>query len=183
MFSPAEKTGQPVPLPSETTGNSTGGFIFLLAVPSALTSHVTWALENLTAHRLAPTWQSQPLKPGYHRADISWQGNSGGAALIASTLRHFRGSYFEVTERRTATSDALRIMHTPELGICTLPVDLQGNFTVTEDRIRYAFEKAAGNFDELYRQFSAAVGQPWDNELEPLRPNASSASATVRLRA
>ena len=161
MFSPAEKTGQPVPLPPETTGNPTGGFIFLLATP---------------------TWQAQPQKPGYHRADISWQGNSGGAALIASTLRHFGGSYFEITERRTATSDALRIMHTPELGICTLPVDLQGNFTVTEDRIRYAFEKAAGNFDELYRQFSAAVGQPWDDELEPLRPNASSASATVRLR-
>ena len=182
MFSPAEKTGQPSPLTPETTGNPTGGSIFLLAVPSALASHVVWALENLTTERVTPTWQTLPNKPGYHRADISWQGKSGGAALIASTLRQFKGIFFEVTERRTATSDALRIMHTPSLGICTLPVDVQGNFTVSEDRIRYAFEQAAGSFDELYHQFSLAVGQPWDEELEPLRPHASSASAIIRLQ-
>ena len=60
-------------------------------------------------------------------------------------------------------------MHTPSLGLCTLPVDMHGNFTVTEDRIRYAFEQAAGDYNALYDQFALALGQAWDDELEPLR--------------
>lgn len=115
------------------------------------------------------TWSAQSTKPGTQRADLEWVGESGTAAVLASALRQLKDLHFEITERASASSSSLRYMHTPELGICVLPTDVQGNFTVTEDRIRYAFETANGDYTELYRQFSLALGQDWDQELEPLR--------------
>lgn len=158
----------------ETSGSfgrppQTGGFILLHAVSAALTSHVRWAIENALKAPLNLRWEPQPVKPGYQRTELTWTGPEGTATHLASALRQFTDTYFEITERPTLTSSALRIMHTPSLGLCTLPVDTHGNFTVTEDRIRYAFEQAAGDYDVLYEQFALALGQAWDDELEPLR--------------
>lgn len=147
----------------------TGGFVLLHAVPAALTSHIRWSIENTLKASLNLSWEAQPARPGYQRTELTWTGPAGTAAQLASALRQFSDTHFEITERPTATSSALRIMHTPSLGLCTQPVDAQGNFTVTEDRIRYAFEQAAGDYKALYDQFALALGQAWDEELEPLR--------------
>lgn len=148
---------------------TTGGHIFLQAVPSALCPHVRWALENVMRTPVRLAWTDQKAQPGSQRAEIEWAGAPGTAAQLASALRQLKNLYFEITERATSQGSAQRFMHTPSLGICVLPTDAQGNFTVTEDRIRYAFERAQGDYGELYRQFSLALGQEWDQELEPLR--------------
>ena len=148
---------------------TTGGLIFLHAVPAALCPHVRWSLENVMRAPVSLSWAAQSARPGSQRAELEWAGEPGTAAVLASALRQLKTLHFEITERASAQSSSLRYMHTPELGICVLPTVIQGNFTVTEDRIRYAFETANGDYSELYRQFSLALGQDWDQELEPLR--------------
>lgn len=153
-------------VPAET---GTGGFLLIHAAPLALTPHIGWAVENVMRAPVDFTWLDQPARPGTQRTELTWAGQAGTAAQLASALRSFEGIFFEVTERASANSDAVRLMHTPALGICAVPTDVAGNFTVNEDRVRYAFEQAAGSFDELYRHFSLMLGQQWDDELEPLR--------------
>lgn len=60
-------------------------------------------------------------------------------------------------------------MHTPGLGIFFAQMDAAGNMVVPEDRIRYAMELAGGNATELHRELQLAMGQAWDDELEPFR--------------
>ncbi|WP_421082994.1 DUF3145 family protein [Rothia nasimurium] len=167
--------------PNHPRADHTGGYIFLHASPAALTSHLEWALDAVVGQGPPLLWKPQHHLPGHLCTDLLWEGPAGTAARIASALRPVGSTYFEITEGATASSDALRIMHTPNLGICTVTVDRQGNFTVTEDRIKYAFEQAAGNYQELYRQFSLALGEPWDEELEPFRlSHPGQSTGTVR---
>ncbi|WP_237220896.1 DUF3145 family protein [Rothia nasimurium] len=169
------------PLSPHQTPEQTSGYIFLHASPAALTRHLEWALDSVLGQGANLTWKPQPHLPGHLCTTLIWEGAPGTAARLASALRPVGSTYFEITERATQGSDALRIMHTPILGICTVPVDRQGNFTVTEDRIKYAFEQAAGDYSELYRQFSIALGEPWDEQLEPYRQAfASQPNAIVR---
>lgn len=159
----------------------TGGFLFIHSAPVHLTPHIRWAIENVMKTPVQLTWQQQTVHGAHtQRTELTWSGAAGTAGILASALRTFDSIFFEITEKATLNNDALRFMHTPSLGICTVPTDSEGNFTVNEDRIRYAFEQAAGNFEALYQQFSLLLGQQWDEELEPLRA-ASGHSNITRL--
>jgi hypothetical protein len=60
-------------------------------------------------------------------------------------------------------------MHTPDLGIFFAQTDTAGNMVVPEDRIRAAMETAGSDAFELHRELRLALGQAWDDELEPFR--------------
>ena len=68
----------------------------------------------------------------------------------------------------TSGNDGGRWSHTPDLGIFHAQTDVHGNVVVPEDRIRaallHAEEPAA-----MRRQLDLALGQAWDDELEPFR--------------
>ena len=64
---------------------------------------------------------------------------------------------------------AARWMHTPDLGIFFAQTDTAGNTVIPEDRIRYAMESAGNDAFELHRELRLALGQAWDDELEPFR--------------
>jgi hypothetical protein len=53
--------------------------------------------------------------------------------------------------------------------------DVHGNIMVSEDRIRYAYESAAGDPSAVYHELSLALGEAWDEELEPFRHAAEGA--------
>jgi hypothetical protein len=46
--------------------------------------------------------------------------------------------------------------------------DVHGNALVPEDRVRAALEHA-GDAERLRRELELALGQAWDDELEPFR--------------
>ena len=46
-------------------------------------------------------------------------------------------------------------------------MDVHGNIVVPENRIRAALE--AGDSEQMRRQLDLALGQAWDDELEPFR--------------
>ncbi len=53
--------------------------------------------------------------------------------------------------------------------------DVHGNIMVSEDRIRYAYESGAGDPSAVYHELSLALGEAWDEELEPFRHAAEGA--------
>ncbi|GAT89004.1 hypothetical protein CVCC1112_3663 [Paenarthrobacter nicotinovorans] len=82
---------------------------------------------------------------------------------------------YEVTEEPSQGVDGARWSHTPELGIFHAVTDVHGNIMVTEDRIRYAYESGAGDPSAVYHELSLALGEAWDEELEPFRHAAEGA--------
>jgi hypothetical protein len=103
------------------------------------------------------------------RAEFSWDGPVGTAAVVASSLRGWEQLRFEITENQTADTDGGRWLHTPSLGIFHMQIDSIGNAVIPEDRIRYAMELADGNGSLLARELNLALGQAWDDELESFR--------------
>src|SRR5690625_992178 len=101
---------------------------------------------------------------------------TGGGAKLASSLRGWAHLRYEITEEASEGSDGSRWSHTPELGIFHATTDVTGNIMVSEDRIRYAYEQANGDPSAVYHELSLALGESWDEELEPFRQAADGAN-------
>ncbi|MFE5671522.1 DUF3145 domain-containing protein [Agromyces sp. NPDC056523] len=145
------------------------GMLFVHSSQRALCPHVEWAAGGAIGTAVNFDWVDQPVLPGTMRAEFSWTGEPGTGARIASALRGWEQLRFEVSEDPGPGSDGARWMHTPELGVFYAQTDSAGNLVVPEDRIRYAMEIAAFDAGELHRELRLALGQAWDDELEPFR--------------
>jgi hypothetical protein len=145
------------------------GMIFVHSAPRALCPHVEWAAGRAIGRAVNFTWREQPVLRGSQRTEFYWEGPAGTGAAIASALRGWEHLRYEVTEDPAAGSDGGRWIHTPDLGIFYAQTDSAGNTVIPEDRIRAAMEIAGTNAIELHRELRLAVGQAWDDELEPFR--------------
>jgi hypothetical protein len=133
-----------------------------------MASHVEWAISQVLGVGVNFDWTDQPAAPGCLRTEYSWQAAAETGARLASALRGWVQLRFEVTEEPSPGFDGGRWCHTPELGIFHIGMDVHGNNVIPEDRIRAA-RQAGGDVVELLRQLDLAVGQAWDDELEPFR--------------
>src|SRR5699024_2663982 len=127
------------------------------------------AIRNGPAgNRGQAAWAPPPAAPSLTRTEVSWVGPVGTGARIASALRGWNHLRYEVTEEASRGSDGGRWSHTPDLGIFHAQTDVHGNAVVPEDRIRAAMSHAGGPLP-LRRDLDLALGQAWDDELEPFR--------------
>ena len=156
------------------------GVLFVHSSPRAVCPHIEWSAGGALGEAVSFTWSDQPALNGSHRAEFYWEGEPGTGAKLASALRGWEQVRFEVTEDARSGVDGGRWMHTPELGVFFAQTDSVGNVVVPEDRIRTAMESAGANALELHRQLRLALGQSWDDELEPFR-QASDLNAVVWL--
>ena len=147
----------------------TRGVVHIHSAPAALCPHVEWALGSALGTHVIVDWSAQPAAPAHYRAELHWTAAQGTGAALASALRGWAHLRYEVTEEASAGCDGSRWSHTPELGIFHATTDVTGNIMVSEDRIRYAMEIAAGSALELQRELDVALGTAWDEELEPFR--------------
>lgn len=154
--------------------------IFVHSSPRALCPHVEWAAGRAIGRAVNFDWIEQPVLRGSLRADFHWEGTAGTGAKIASALRGWEHLRYEVTEDPSAGVDGGRWLHTPDLGVFFSQTDSAGNVVISEDRIRSAMELAGNNAVELQRELRLALGQSWDDELEPFR-HASDFSPVVWL--
>jgi hypothetical protein len=152
----------------DMAGAITRGVLFVHSAPRALCPHVEWAAGNVLGQRLSMDWTEQPAGPAFFRAEHSWQGAPGTGARLASALRGWAHLRYEVTEEASQGVDGARWSHTPELGIFHAATDAHGNVVVPEDRIRAALEHAQ-DAARLRQELDLALGQAWDDELEPFR--------------
>lgn len=150
------------------TGTHTRGVLFVHSAPPALCPHLEWSAAAVLDHDVHLEWSAQPAAPGMMRTELSWVGNVGTGARFASALRGWEHLRYEITEEPTGSTEGGRWCHTPELGIFYAPMDASGNMLVPEDRIRAALASAT-DMAELRHELDKAIGQAWDDELEPFR--------------
>ena len=151
------------------TTNATRGVIFIHSVSPAVRPHVEWAVSSVLGHQVHMEWTPQTAMPSMSRAEMSWAGEPGTGAMLASALGGWEHLRFEITEDATATTEGGRWSATPGLGIFYAQTDFAGNVVIPENRIRAAIEQSAGDAAELRRLLDVALGQAWDDELEPFR--------------
>lgn len=160
----------------------TSGVLFVHACPPGVAPHVEWALAREIGHVVKLDWSPQPLLPDLLRAEATWRGPVGTAAEVASALFGWQKLRFEVTEDQTGQSDGGRWMHTPSLGIFHIRTDSAGNGLLTEDAVRAAIVGSAGSATELSRELRLALGEAWDEELEPFRQAEKGDASIFELR-
>ena len=149
--------------------HATRGVIFIHSVSPAVRPHVEWAVSSVLGYEVRFEWTAQPALPSMSRAEVSWVGDVGTGAMLASALGGWEHLRFEITEDCTAVTEGGRWSATPGLGIFYAQTDIMGNVVIPENRIRAAVELAGGDPDELRRLIDLALGQAWDDELEPFR--------------
>jgi hypothetical protein len=146
----------------------TRGVLFVHSSPRAVSPHIEWVATNVLGVEVSMDWTDQPAAPGTLRAEYSWQGLQGTGARLASALRGWEHLRYEVTEEPSFGADGGRWSHTPSLGVFYAVIDVHGNTMVPEDRIRAALD-CGGDLIALRRGLDLALGQAWDDELEPFR--------------
>lgn len=149
-------------------GALTRGVLFVHSAPRALCPHIEWAAASVLGVRVSLDWTAQPAAPGLFRAEYSWVGPAGTGARLASSIRGWTHLRYEVSEEPSLGVDGARWSHTPELGIFHAVTDVHGNVVVPEDRIRAALAHSP-DMGRVERELNLALGQAWDDELEPFR--------------
>ena len=148
------------------TALSVRGELTIHSAPSALRSHIDWALADLLGANIVCDWTPQMLKLGTYKCTVAWRDRQGVAATLASALRSWHYIYFEVHEESKDGGELFRF--TPELGIHRAVTDLLGAVIVGENEINVVL---ANNFDEDSIRLGLAhiIGSEWENELERFR--------------
>jgi len=147
----------------------TRGVVYVHSTPNALCPHVIWAVEGVLGTRVTVDWTGQPAAPGLVRTELSWSGESGTGARIASALRGWDNLRYEVTEEATAGCDGSRWSHTPRLGIHHTWTSANGDAVINEDRLREVLMLAQGSSEAMHEMIEELLGTDWDDELEPFR--------------
>lgn len=146
---------------------TTSGVVYIHSAPAAVCPHVCWALESVLGTSVTLDWTPQPLGRSLMRADLTWYGEPGTGAALASCMRGWENLRFEITEDPSPGLDGSRWTHTPSLGIHHTWISASGDAVINEDRIRHAMRQ--GDAIALRMELEEALGTAWDVELDPFR--------------
>ncbi|TWE12397.1 DUF3145 domain-containing protein [Rudaeicoccus suwonensis] len=147
----------------------TRGVVFIHSTPAALCPHIGWAIESILGVAAPVDWIKQPVSPDLVRTEVSWMGDPGTGARLASALRGWENVRYEVTEEPSPGADGSRWSHTPSLGIHHTWTSASGDAVVSEDRLRSALAASKGDPEQFRVEMAELLGTAWDQELEPFR--------------
>src|SRR3954471_11261807 len=122
---------------------STRGVLYVHSAPSALCPHLEWAVGGVLGAAVNFEWSPQPAQAGSYRAELSYAGEPGTAAAMASALRGWDHLRFEVAEDATSQSEGARYSYTPDLGVFHAVTGLHGDIMIPEDRLKAAVVRTA----------------------------------------
>jgi hypothetical protein len=145
--------------------SSVAALVTIHSAPSALRQHIEWGINAILGQPQNYIWRDQPLAAGTIRTTLEYRGEAGLAAKIATALKNWHYLRFEVQEFGKDGGEYFRF--TPELGIHRANIDAAGSILISENVIR----KALASFDDLEvrENFVLALGEPWEEALEPMR--------------
>lgn len=157
--------------------SSVPALVTIHSAPSALRQHIEWGINAILGQPQNYIWRDQPLAAGTIRTTLEYRGEAGLAAKIATALKNWHYLRFEVQEFGKDGGEYFRF--TPELGIHRANIDAAGSILISENVIR----KALASFDDLEvrENLVLALGEPWEEALEPMR--GVDLQEVVRLRA
>ena len=144
------------------------GVLYVHSCPPAVCPHVEWAVARVLGVPVRLTWSAQPVDPSVLRSECQWTGKVGIAGELASALKAWPMTRFEVTEEPSPGVDGERIVHVPGRGVHRSAMSANGDVLVTEDRLRSLLATAVGQ-DGLAHGLDRLLGTEWDMELEPYR--------------
>ena len=77
----------------------TQGVVLVHSASKAMTLHVEWAIGSILGSQPTVDWTPQPALPGTLRCELSWTGEIGTGARIASALRGWAPAFemFSIT--------------------------------------------------------------------------------------
>ena len=87
-----------------TARTNTRGVLYVHSAPSALCPHIEWAAGGVLGTHARLAWTTQPAQAGTYRTELSWTGEVGTGAALASALRGWDRVRFEVTEEPTSVT-------------------------------------------------------------------------------
>lgn len=148
---------------------TTRGVLYVHSTPSALCPHVEWAVGGVLGVAASLAWTAQAAAHGMYRSELSWQGDVGAAARIASGLRGWSHLRFEVTEEPTTGTEGARYSYTPDLGIFHAVIGVHGDIMIPEDRLKAVVVKTALGTTSIEAEIDKLLGRAWDDELETFR--------------
>ena len=93
MYGPRTVFG---PVNSDGELKGARGVLFIHSAPSALCPHIEWAVGGVLGIAVSPSWIPQPAQSGTYRTELSWSGEVGSAAGIASALRGWNHLRYEM---------------------------------------------------------------------------------------
>lgn len=157
---------------------STRGVLFVHSAPAPLCPHIEWGIGAILDAQVHVDWIPQPAQPGTMRTELSYVGEAGVGARLASKLTGMQRLRFEVTEEPTSATEGQRYAYTPALGLFTSTVGLHGDIMISEERLRHAIAAAALGEVDIHDELANLLGGAWDDELEIFRH--ASESAPVR---
>jgi Protein of unknown function (DUF3145) len=152
-----------------TQASMTRGVVFIHSAPAALCPHIEWAVAGVLGGQVNLEWSPQPAQSACYRTELSWQGEPGAGARLASAMRGWEHVRYEITEEPTAGCEGERYSYTPTLGIFHAVMGVHGDIVVPEDRLRFAMIEAEQGGDPLPIALDQLLGKAWDDELETFR--------------
>ena len=144
----------------------THGSLVIHSAPSALRTHIDWAIKDILGTSVQMQWRPQPNYVGTYRSEITWRDLKGNGAKLSSALASWHFLRFEIFEGSAEAGELFRF--TPELGIMRNQTDGAGNILLTDLQISGALGNSFEE-DELREAINRILGKPWEDVLEPLR--------------
>ena len=142
------------------------GRLNIYSCPKALIKHLEAGLERELNERVNINWQSQILKPGTFRGQMSYSSAIGSGAKIVNALKSWSYLIFELSEFNS--SEGSIYFYTKELGLYRGSINSQGQIVVSEDMLKSAITQNLSQSD-LTIALEKLMGRPWDIFLEPFR--------------
>ena len=142
------------------------GRLNIYSCPKALIKHLEAGLERELNERVNINWQSQILKPGTFRGQMSYSSAIGSGAKIVNALKSWSYLIFELSEFNS--SEGSIYFYTKDLGLYRGSINSQGQIVVSEDMLKSAITQNLSQSD-LTIALEKLMGRPWDDFLEPFR--------------
>jgi hypothetical protein len=146
---------------------SKGLFATTLALHACPDVAVDKTNELLLRYAIVPSWHSQTLLERCSRAEVTLKLAQAKALDLVSELNALGIIHFELTQ--TFGDHGLLYMSLPGLGIYRGEINSAGSLVLSEDQINQLLVSSAGNHREFMRLLRIALGQSWDDILEPMR--------------
>jgi len=142
------------------------GRLIIYSCPKTLIKHLEAGLERELNESININWQSQVLKPGSYRGQMSYSSAIGSGAKIVNVLKSWSYLIFELSEFNS--SEGSIYFYTKELGLYRGSINSQGQIVVSEDMLKCAITQNLSQSD-LTIALEKLIGRPWDDFLEPFR--------------
>ena len=149
-------------------------------IPSRLVIHACPASE-ISRIQMISNWTNQNLLLGFQTGSADLKLSTQEAENLVAELAQIPNCTFELIQ--SGKDSGVLFMHQLGLGIFRGELNAAGSIVLSEDRLQLMLEQSSGNHREFTRLLRLALGQSWDDLLEPFRAQEYSENVVLLNRA